>query len=72
MAVHTPNVLGLGGPAAPFHLPQRCGICGSGAIRYRDKFSQEALCQPCVNKYVQAWYLAERMECAFEAPAPNR
>ena len=71
MAVHAHNVLGLGDPAPPFRLSQTCGICGSRAIRYRDKFSQEALCQPCVNKYVQAWYLAERMEHAVAAPAPN-
>jgi hypothetical protein len=72
MTVCTHIVLGLGDPAPPFRLSQTCGICGSRAIRYRDKYSHEALCQPCVNKYVQAWYLAERMEHVFEAPALNR
>ena len=72
MAVHTHGVLGLGDPAPPFRLSQTCGICGSRTIRYRDKFSQEAVfvhARPAER--VQAWYLAERMERAFAAPACN-
>jgi hypothetical protein len=50
-----------GDPAPAFRLSTSCGVCGSWDIRYRDKHSHEALCQKCANKYVHAWYLAERM-----------
>jgi hypothetical protein len=47
-----------GDPAPAFCLSTHCGVCGSRNIRYRDKYSHEALCQKCANKYVHAWYLA--------------
>jgi len=43
MTVCTHIVLGLGDPAPPFRLSQTCGICGSRAIRYRDKYINRAV-----------------------------
>jgi hypothetical protein len=46
-------------PIQHWQPPMTCGICGSRAIRYRDKYSGEAWCQKCTDKYVHDWYLAK-------------
>jgi hypothetical protein len=48
-------------------LSDRCGICGSSAIKYRDIYSGEAVCGACVETYVHDWYVAEKMLPACEA-----
>jgi hypothetical protein len=62
MAVSFPRAWRDGQPAPAFRLSKTCGICGSFAIRYRDKYSHEAVCRKCADKYVHDWYLAERMD----------
>ena len=39
-----------------------CGTCGSRLIRYRNRFSGEALCQKCTDKYLPDWYVAKNMQ----------